>query len=102
MFHGDLKGVSHWVLSSNPLTFSLKENILISHDGRALLADFGFSVLLYSSFSLSLSQPTGGTPLWMAPEKLAGYGDSAAADVYSFGMLALVLSVVLECTRDRY
>ncbi|KAJ7243528.1 kinase-like domain-containing protein [Mycena rebaudengoi] len=75
VFHGDLKG----------------ENILISHDRRALLADFGFSVLLYSSFSLSLSQPTGGTPLWMAPEKLAGYGDSAAADVYSFGMLTLEL-----------
>ncbi|KAJ7343027.1 kinase-like domain-containing protein [Mycena albidolilacea] len=75
VFHGDLKG----------------ENIIISHDGRALLADFGYSVLVWSSFSLSISEPTGGTPLWTAPEKITDYTDSTASDVYSFGMLALEL-----------
>ncbi|KAJ6567166.1 kinase-like domain-containing protein [Mycena vulgaris] len=75
MYHGDLKG----------------DNILVSASGRGFLADFGFSVLVSSSFSLSISHPVGGTPLWMAPEKLAGQGDSAAADVYSFAMLILEL-----------
>ncbi|KAJ7174481.1 kinase-like domain-containing protein [Mycena filopes] len=75
VYHGDLKG----------------ENILISDGGRAILADFGYSILEKGSFSLPISQPTGGSPLWMAPEKLAGYGDSPAADVYSFAMVTLEL-----------
>ncbi|KAJ7752988.1 kinase-like domain-containing protein [Mycena metata] len=75
VYHGDLKG----------------ENVLISNGGRALLADFGFSALGDSSFSLSISQPLGGSPLWMAPEKLDGYDDSEATDVYSFAMLTLEL-----------
>ncbi|KAJ7182340.1 kinase-like domain-containing protein [Mycena crocata] len=76
VYHGDLKG----------------ENVLVSDSGRAFLADFGFSVLVSSSFSLPISSPTGGTPLWMAPEKLSGEGDdSVASDVYSFGMLILEL-----------
>jgi len=75
VYHGDLKG----------------ENVLISNGGRALLADFGFSALVESSFSLSISEPLGGSPLWMAPEKLDGYDDSAETDVYSFAMLTLEL-----------
>ncbi|KAJ7692876.1 kinase-like domain-containing protein, partial [Mycena rosella] len=75
VYHGDLKG----------------DNVMVSDGGRALLADFGFSVLVESSFSLPISHPTGGTTLWMAPEKIAGYGDSAATDVYSFAMLTVEL-----------
>ncbi|KAF7349825.1 Protein kinase domain-containing protein [Mycena venus] len=75
VYHGDVKG----------------DNIMVSDSGQAFLADFGFSVLASGSFSLSITHPTGGTPLWMAPEKLRGEGDSAAADVYSFAMLILEL-----------
>ncbi|KAJ7343028.1 kinase-like domain-containing protein, partial [Mycena albidolilacea] len=75
VYHGDLKG----------------DNVMISDGGRALLADFGFSVLASSSFSLPITHPTGGTRAWMAPEKWAGKRDSAAADVYSFAMLTVEL-----------
>ncbi|KAJ7243527.1 kinase-like domain-containing protein [Mycena rebaudengoi] len=75
VYHGDLKG----------------DNVMVSNGGRALLADFGFSVLVSSSFSLPITHPTGGTRAWMAPEKIAGDGDSVAADVYSFAMLSVEL-----------
>ncbi|KAJ7184977.1 kinase-like domain-containing protein [Mycena filopes] len=75
VYHGDLKG----------------DNIMVSNNKRALLADFGFSYLVSSSFSLPISTPTGGGPLWMAPQKLYGAGDSAESDVYSFAMVTLEL-----------
>lgn len=95
MYHGDLKGVSHSILTPNSLILSAQDNVMVSNGGRALLADFGFSVLVSSSFSLPITHPTGGTRAWMAPEKIAGDGDSVAADVYSFAMLSVVLLTAL-------
>lgn len=62
----------------------------ISDDGRALLYDFGFSLLQNSSFSMSVSGPYGGTINWMAPEMLDGGNVSAETDVWAFGMTTLV------------
>ncbi|KAL4066471.1 kinase-like domain-containing protein [Scleroderma yunnanense] len=76
IFHGDLKGF----------------NILVSTDGHALLADFGLSSLVDSSFSLSTNVLGGGTIRWMAPDVIGNYGvASAAGDVWAFGMTALEL-----------
>ncbi|KAG6330236.1 hypothetical protein ID866_8853 [Astraeus odoratus] len=80
IFHGDLKG----------------QNVLISNDGHPLLTDFGFSYLEDSSFSLTVSVPSGGTIPWTAPELLDGGKISAQGDVWAFGMTTLEL-----LTRQR-
>ncbi|KAI5988617.1 kinase-like protein, partial [Pisolithus albus] len=76
IFHGDLKGF----------------NVLISPEGRALLSDFGLSTLVVSSFSMSMSRPTGGSVRWMAPEVISSFTNAGAkGDVWAFGMTALEL-----------
>lgn len=63
MVHGDLKAA----------------NVLVDGRFRAKVADFG----------LSAKKAVGatGTPLWMAPELLRGMRNTAASDVYSFGII---------------
>jgi len=70
----------------------LQVNILISDNGKALLTDFGFSVAINSSFSIDISDTGGikGTLRWMSPEILDGGEVSHQADVWAFGMTALV------------
>ncbi|KAL4078975.1 kinase-like domain-containing protein [Scleroderma yunnanense] len=77
IFHGDLKGA----------------NVLISDSGQALLADFGFSDIVNSSFSMPGSSHGGGkgTLRWKSPEILDGGQVSAEADVWAFGMTAFEL-----------
>ncbi|KAG6330032.1 hypothetical protein ID866_9059 [Astraeus odoratus] len=75
IIHGDLKGA----------------NVLISEDGRALLADFSYSVMSNSSFKL-VSSPKGFTPNWMSPEIANGdCTSSVESDIWAFGMTALEL-----------
>ncbi|CAK0895017.1 unnamed protein product [Prorocentrum cordatum] len=50
---------------------------------RAKLLDFGLSRILTRR-----ARPLGGTPRWMAPELLSRVPPDAAADCYSFGLLA--------------
>lgn len=70
----------------------MQANVLISDDGKALLTDFGFSVAVNSSFSMAMSRAGGtkGTVRWMSPEILDGAAVSPEADVWAFGMTALV------------
>ncbi|CAA7389408.1 unnamed protein product [Spirodela intermedia] len=64
--HGDVKG----------------RNVLVgSHWGEAKLADFGSSRRISSTAAANSS----GTPLWMAPEVVAGEATSPASDVWSLG-----------------
>jgi len=77
------------------IDFAHQLNVLISTDGRALLADFGLSSLVDSSFSLSTNAPSAGTVRWMSPEVIENYGTaSAEGDVWAFGMTVLVCFVV--------
>lgn len=58
-------------------------NILIDHDGRARLLDFGIAKLLSDD---SASDPTRiMTPRFAAPEQMAGEAVSTATDVYGIG-----------------
>ncbi|KAK0473642.1 kinase-like domain-containing protein [Armillaria novae-zelandiae] len=66
--HGDLKG----------------DNILITYDHRAVIADFGISFAMgINFFGTSSSSRKGGTVKWQPPEVLNGNPNSFSADVYS-------------------
>ena len=77
----------------------LQSNVLISDDGCPLLADFGFSFIVNSSFSMDIEGGRGGTLHWMGPEYFGLWEDSTTAeacaataegDVWAFGMTMLV------------
>ncbi|KAK0502314.1 kinase-like domain-containing protein [Armillaria luteobubalina] len=66
--HGDLKG----------------DNILITDDHRAVIADFGISFAMgITFFGTSSSSRKGGTVKWQPPEVLNGNPNSFSTDVYS-------------------
>ncbi|KAG6327879.1 hypothetical protein ID866_11210, partial [Astraeus odoratus] len=76
VIHGDLRG----------------QHVLVSHDGRAVLTDFGLSSLVESSFVTMLSLSASWAMRWAAPELLTDpKGPSVASDIWSFGMTALEL-----------
>ena len=64
-------------------------NIMLTPDGRALLADFGLAKLIDSSGDLTKTSLTTGTPAYMSPEQVEG--DPAkigpASDLYSLGVV---------------
>ncbi|HEY1546281.1 MAG TPA: serine/threonine-protein kinase, partial [Kofleriaceae bacterium] len=63
-------------------------NVLVSHDGRLLLADFGVARLETEDSKDSLVTRTGavlGTPAYMSPEQAVGDTATAKSDLYSLG-----------------
>jgi len=68
----------------------MQSNVLISQERNALLTDFGLSRVVDSSQKLIRINMCGGTLNWMAPELLDGGEVSAEADVWAFGMTAMV------------
>jgi len=79
----------------------LQANVLISDEGQALLSDFGLSFVVNSSFGMkafSQNKPKG-TIHWMSPELIDLGRISAEADVWAFGMTALVRSSSFCCVK---
>jgi serine/threonine protein kinase/tetratricopeptide (TPR) repeat protein len=72
-------------------------NVLVTNQGRVVLVDFGLAMDL-GPVSRAGARPTrlGGTPAYMAPERMAGRPPTAASDWYSVGvMLYRVLTGML-------
>ncbi|KXN87497.1 Mitogen-activated protein kinase kinase kinase 12, partial [Leucoagaricus sp. SymC.cos] len=68
--HADLKG----------------KNILVSHTGRAVIADFGISRVIKTNYQTT--EPSNGTLNWMAPELLTGgrgKKPTTWSDIWAFG-----------------
>lgn len=63
-------------------------NVLVSRDGRPILADFGIARALGSSTRLTVTGSVVGTPSYMAPELVQGAPASPATDRYSLAVLA--------------
>lgn len=59
-------------------------NILVDHDGRAFVADFGVADLLRGAPDAAESGQLAGTPTYMAPERLRGERGDARSDQFSF------------------
>jgi serine/threonine protein kinase/tetratricopeptide (TPR) repeat protein len=64
-------------------------NIMLTPDGRALLADFGLAKLIDGSGDLSQTGSTTGTPAYMSPEQVEGDLDKIgpASDLYALGVV---------------
>ena len=79
--------------------FVLQANVLISDDGSPLLADFGYSYVVNSSFSMEIESRKTGTFRWMAPEYFDEEGPiTAEGDIWAFGMTTMVrLSLFFNC-----
>ena len=61
-------------------------NVLMTDDGRAVLADFGLAWLLEGAH-LTLSGGVIGTPEYMSPEQAAGETIDYRSDVYALGVV---------------
>lgn len=75
--HGDLK----------------PSNVLLAHDGRAMLSDFGIAKRTEAATLTGLAGA--GTPAYMAPEVLLGAAPNVRADVFATGIL------LYECLMGR-
>jgi serine/threonine protein kinase len=83
IIRGVLNGLTH-VHSSGCIHRDVKaENVLLTKEGRPVLADFGIACRLIDGDLLQSC----GTPGYVAPEILTGKPCSAAADVFSAGAL---------------
>ncbi len=64
-------------------------NVLLSTDGRVLLADFGIAKLTENAAALTAAGSVIGTAAYLAPEQLRGGPISPALDVYSLGLVLI-------------
>jgi len=116
LVHGDLKGVNFSPAEFQPVShFSTKANILVNHDRRACVADFGLSTITGVRIRSTTSDPdtashssipqnaslmsftSGGTTRWMSPELLdperfgvpesEGDRPTRQSDCYALGMV---------------
>lgn len=63
------------------------QNVLVTFEGRAVLADFGLARMMESSHRLTMSGGVVGTPEYMSPEQAAGRNSDHRTDIYSLGVI---------------
>ena len=59
------------------------QNVMVADDGRVVLMDFGTGLEVHDAADGSVS----GTPLYLAPEVLAGAAATTRSDIYSVGVV---------------
>jgi eukaryotic-like serine/threonine-protein kinase len=64
-------------------------NVLLGGDDRVLLTDFGIARLMSETARHTATGVTVGTAAYLAPEQVRGEDVTAAADVYSLGLVLL-------------
>lgn len=64
------------------------ENVLVDRSGRPVLADFGLARDFGAEAATSFTRGFVGTPRYASPEQARGEELTAAADVFSFGLVA--------------
>src|SRR5919199_1812449 len=62
-------------------------NVLLTEDGRVVLADFGLAWLAEAAIHLTMSGGGIGTPEYMSPEQASGLRVDARTDVYALGVV---------------
>ncbi|MFI1583961.1 protein kinase [Embleya sp. NPDC020630] len=62
-------------------------NVVLCRSGRVVLLDFGIAVDSVVARGLTATGHVIGTPLYMAPETIAGYDIGAGMDVYALGCI---------------
>jgi serine/threonine-protein kinase len=62
------------------------QNVMVTHDGRAKVTDFGIARALTES-GLTESEIVWGSPTYFSPEQAAGEPPTPASDVYSIGVV---------------
>lgn len=60
-------------------------NVLMTHDGRPKLSDFGVSRSVHNDVTLSRTGGLDGTPGYLAPEVARGEDATSASDIFSLG-----------------
>ena len=63
------------------------QNILVGHDNRVKITDFGIARALASIRPDEFSEIVWGSPTYFAPEQAAGASPSPASDVYALGII---------------
>ena len=71
------------------------DNILVSEDGNAYLADFGLTRDISDSVRLTRSGAFVGTVNYVSPEQVRGLSPTASADIYS------LTAVLFECLTGQ-
>lgn len=78
------------------------DNVMVDRDGAVRILDFGLVAPLHETGHRA-RRGIGGTPRYMAPERLQGSDESTSADWYSLGvMLAEQLGGKRELTSDPF
>jgi len=65
-------------------------NILLNHEGKAKIGDFGVSTTLVNTYSKK--NTVSGTPYWMAPEVLSNSSYNKKADIWSLGITCIEMA----------